>query len=210
MSILIFFGAPGCGKGTQAKKLAEKNFYHISTGDLLRECKNDKNHPLNAIISQVMAKGDLISDEIVNDIVSHKLLQILDKNIIFDGYPRTLSQAVFLKNELENHNLNVSSVIVFEIDPEVVVERISYRQTCKLCNAIFNEKSHPSKTKEVCDICGGSLQKRADDRPEIIRNRIKIYNESSSSLIAFYKPILKKIDASLSEAEIENEIEKCL
>ncbi len=201
MSLVIFFGAPGSGKGTQAKKLTEKGFEHISTGDLLRECKNNKSHSLNAVISQKMSAGELISDEIVNDIISLKVSQI-GQNVIFDGYPRTLSQAKFLDETLEKNSKAITKVIFFDINPNVVVDRVLNREVCNLCGAIFNKKFNPSKLSGECDLCNGKLELRVDDNEETIRNRIKIYNESCSDLLEFYKSKVQIINATLHEDEI--------
>lgn len=201
MSLVIFFGAPGSGKGTQAKKLIEKGFEHISTGDLLRECKNDKSHPLNTVISQKMSAGELISDEIVNDIISLKVLQ-LGQNVIFDGYPRTLAQAKFLDETLAKNSKTIAKVILFDINPDVVVDRVLNREVCKSCGAIFNKKFNPSKLSGECDICGGKLELRVDDNEETIRNRIKIYNDSCTDLLAFYKNKVIIINATLHEDAI--------
>lgn len=209
MSLLIFFGAPGSGKGTQAKKLVEKyGFFHLSTGDLLRECKNDKNHPLHSLIATKMSAGELIGDDIVNNIVSHKVAQMKDRPIIFDGYPRTVNQAKFLEEELKKHEQSIASVIVFDINPDVVVGRITNRKVCKQCGAIFNSISSPSKIENICDLCGGTLEQRIDDNEEIIRNRIKIYNESCEGLLSYYQNILHTIDASQDANDIFEEISK--
>lgn len=207
MSFIIFFGAPGSGKGTQAKRLSEKHSYHhLSTGDVLRECKNDKNHPLHGVITDKMAKGELISDEIVNDIVSHKILQVEERGIIFDGYPRTISQAKFLTDTLKKQGNTIERVFLFDISPEIVVERLTGRQVCKRCGAIFNKKFNPSKHTDICDFCGGDLETRVDDNAEIIRNRIKIYNDSCSDLLQYYEDTLLKIDASQETDKIEEDI----
>ncbi len=205
MSLVIFFGAPGSGKGTQAKKLIEQGFEHISTGDLLRECKNDKSHPLNAVISQKMSAGELISDEIVNDIISHKASQI-GQNVIFDGYPRTIAQAKFLDETLEKNSKSISKVIFFDINPDVVVDRVLNREVCQSCGAIFNKKFNPSKISGECDTCGGKLELRADDNEETIRNRIKIYNDSCTALLEFYARKVEIVNAALREDEIFTQI----
>ena len=202
MSFVIFFGAPGSGKGTQAKKLSSLGFFHISTGDLLRECKNDKSHPLNAIISEKMSLGNLISDDIVNEMVLHKITNVKNENIIFDGYPRTIAQAKFLSSSLENFGKKIDSVLLFEINPDVVVERIVSREVCKTCGAIFNKKFNPSKISSVCDLCGGMLEVRVDDNEQTIRNRINIYNESCAELLEYYSKDLAVIDASKQEDDI--------
>jgi adenylate kinase len=207
MSLLIFFGAPGSGKGTQAKKLVEThNFFHLSTGDLLRECKNDTNHPLHSIISTKMSKGELINDDIVNDIISHKLEQLEGKSIIFDGYPRTTNQAEFLDSELQKYGNKITSVLVFDINPDIVVSRVINRKVCKQCGAIFNSLSSPSKQEGVCDVCGGILETRIDDNEETIRNRIKIYNESCSGLLKYYSNIVHTVNASQNADDIYEEI----
>jgi adenylate kinase len=205
MSLVIFFGAPGSGKGTQAKKLIQQGFHHISTGDLLRECKNDKSHPLNATISQRMLAGELISDEIVNDIISHKVSQI-GNNVIFDGYPRTIAQARFLDEALAKNSKSISKVIFFDISPDVVVNRILNREVCKSCGAIFNKKFNPSKVSGECDLCNGKLELRVDDNEETIRNRIKIYNNSCTDLLEFYAQKVEVLNAALREDELFSQI----
>lgn len=211
MAIIIFFGAPGSGKGTQAKRLGKHAAYqHISTGDLLRECKNDTAHPLHGIIAAKMSGGELIDDAIVNDIISHKVSQIDLSNVIFDGYPRTTNQATFLNKELAKYGKSVAKVLLFEINPDVVVDRMVNREVCKSCGAIFNKKFNPPARKDICDVCGGSLENRVDDKEETIRHRIAIYNESCADLLAFYKPILVTIDASKAESEIADSISKLI
>jgi adenylate kinase len=211
MAVVVFFGAPGSGKGTQAKILcSNQNYSHISTGDLLRECKNDVNHPLYALISAKMLAGELIDDEIVNDIVSHKISQIELDNIIFDGYPRTVNQAIFLNLELLKYNKKIEKVVLFDINPDIVVQRIVNRQVCKKCGTIFNKKFNQSQKDGICDACGGNLESRADDTEETIRNRIEIYQSSSAELLNFYKIILTVVDASNEEKQISKEISDIL
>ncbi len=207
MSNLIFFGAPGSGKGTQAKKLVkEHKFFHLSTGDLLRECKNDITHPLHSLISTKMAMGELIEDDIVNEIVSHKIEQISKHSIIFDGYPRTVNQAIFLAEKLQKCGKNIDKVILFDINPDVVINRVIHRKVCSNCGAIFNSQFNPSQSEGICDLCNGKLESRADDNEEVIRNRINIYNQSCKELLEYYINIIHKINASQSEGEIEKAI----
>lgn len=197
MSLVIFFGAPGSGKGTQAKKFVENHqYFQLSTGDLLRECKNDHTHPLNSLISSMMERGELINDEIVNAIVSHKISQINDYKVIFDGYPRTFNQAKFLDFELQKYKQHIEKVILFDISPEIVVERIINRKVCSECGSIFNIKFNPSVKENICDNCGGILVTRSDDSESVIRNRIKIYNQSCEELLKYYQDRLYTIDAS--------------
>lgn len=207
MAIVIFFGAPGSGKGTQAKYFDKyANYFHISTGDLLRECKNNPSHPLHSIIAAKMSSGELIDDIIVNDIISHKISQIDLSNVIFDGYPRTKNQAIFLNTELSKYSKSIAKVFLFDISPDIVVDRMINREVCKSCGAIFNKKFNPSKRQGICDICGDILENRVDDNEETIRHRIMIYNESCVELLAFYKPILTMIDASMVSKEITKTI----
>ena len=211
MSVVVFFGAPGSGKGTQAKFLSvNAEYIHISTGDLLRECKNDITHPLNAIISSKMASGQLIDDDVVNGIISHKISQIKLENVIFDGYPRTVNQAVFLQEELAKYSARIQRVIFFDINPDIVVERIVNREVCKKCGTIFNKKFNKSKQDGICDACGGILENRIDDNEEVIRKRIAIYNDSSKDLLEFYHSVVTVVDASKNEHEITNLIKSVL
>ena len=194
--IIIFFGPPGCGKGTQSNILIEKGFHHLSTGDLLRECKGDTTHPLHTELSQIMNAGKLVSDEIINNIILHKVPDIIAKPSILDGYPRTIHQAEFLNAALIRNNTHVTHVVHFAIKDDILVDRIVNRILCKNCGAIYNKVTNPPTKNNICDKCGADLYARSDDNKETVINRIKVYNDSCANLLKFYEKILITIDAN--------------
>ena len=214
---LILFGAPGCGKGTQSKLIAQYyNLFHLSTGDLLREVKNDETSPFHTQIANKMAKGELVGDDILFAIVSSKISLVKKdkefKGIIFDGFPRNILQAEFLEKELKSNEIALRKAIFFEISPEVVVDRILNRFTCKKCGAVYNRVSKKPMVEGVCDACGAinSFSDRSDDTPEVIKNRLRIFEENMKPLRKFYENSISEVDASQDPEEVFNNIKKIL
>lgn len=201
-SHLIFIGAPGSGKGTQASKLvADKGFKHISTGDLLR-AEIAKKSALGIEVKQVMDEGRLVSDDLV--------IRLLQANIdlgasqyIFDGYPRNLAQAQTLDKEvLKGHP---AASVYFEINTAKLVERLTNRRTCKDCGAIYNLISKKPKVIGTCDQCGGTnLVQRADDHEDVIKNRLMVFQETIDPVLKYYQDLgrLMKINAEQAPDEI--------
>lgn len=205
-SHLIFIGAPGSGKGTQASKLvAEKGFKHISTGDLLRS-EIAKQSPLGLEVKKVMDEGQLVSDDLVIRLLQANI-KLDEKQYIFDGYPRNLAQAQTLDKEVLK---GVPSMAVyFEIDMGRLVERLTNRRTCKNCGAIYNLISKKPKVMGVCDQCGSTdLVQRADDKEEVITNRLQVFKDTVDPVIKYYQDLgrLMKVDAESSVDEIYNQI----
>lgn len=205
-SHLIFIGAPGSGKGTQASRfVAEKNFKHISTGDLLRS-EISKMSPLGLEVKKVMDEGKLVSDELV--------IRLLQANIdlgaaqyIFDGYPRNLAQAQTLDKEVLKGA--PSMAVYFEINMGKLVERLTNRRTCKDCGAIYNLISKKPKVMGVCDVCGSTnLVQRADDKEEVITNRLTVFKETVDPVLKYYQDQgrLMKVDAEAAVEEIFKQI----
>jgi adenylate kinase len=188
MMRIIIFGAPGAGKGTQAKILSEKLLIpHISTGDILREAVK-KQTPLGKQAQAIMNKGELVPDDIMINIIKDKLNQDeCKKGFILDGFPRSLPQAVELEKLFEE--LNISGVYSVDIDvsEEEIVKRLTSRTACKKCCAIFNDSDISGLEK--CPKCGAenSFYKRDDDKEEVIRNRLKIFSETTQPVLDFYK-----------------------
>lgn len=182
---LIFIGAPGSGKGTQASLLVKNHGYgHVSTGDLLR-AEIAKKSPLGLEVKSVMDKGELVSDELVL-----KLLEVnleLDKKFyIFDGYPRNLLQAKALQERILKKSEFKS--VYFEIDTTKLVTRLTNRRTCKDCGTIYNLLSQPTKQSGICDNCGGNnIIHREDDKEEVIKNRMNVYNNAIQPVLDFYE-----------------------
>lgn len=208
---LILLGAPGAGKGTQAKMIVEKyKIEHISTGDMLREAVA-KGTELGKKAKEYMEKGLLVPDEIVIGIVREKI-KGCRRGFILDGFPRTLKQAEELDKILREMNMKIDAVINVVVPEEEVVRRIAYRRSCKRCGAIYNLIYNPPKNDLVCDKCGGELYQRDDDKEEVVRERYKVYKERTEPLIEYYKKkdVLFDVDGTKSIEEIFAEITKIL
>ena len=181
------FGPPGAGKGTQADKIVKNfNLYKVSTGDLLREEIKNNTYFANKIKSTV-DKGLLVSDDIVNDLIANVLTDKKFYNrLIFDGYPRNLSQAKNLDLSTKKNNQKISCVLNLNVDKESIIKRILGRQTCTNCGLIFNEYFKPASRKNhSCD--PKFLNKRSDDNEETIMNRFETYLNKTLPILDFYK-----------------------
>jgi adenylate kinase len=193
---LIFLGPPGAGKGTLAGLVSkEYAIPQISTGDIFRDAIKRETE-LGKKVKEILGRGDLVPDDLTVSIVRERLTQAdAQKGYILDGFPRTIPQAEALEKIQK-----LSGVVNFEISDAQVVERLSGREICKNCGAIYHVKNMPSKVKGVCDKCGGPLYTRPDDSLESIKNRLEVYRRQTEPLIAFYekKSLLKNIDSSKS------------
>ena len=204
MKLYVIFGLPGSGKGTQATKLCKNyNFFHCSTGDLLR----DKTSSLFEKVSKIMSSGELVSDEIVTSLLQEKISKINKQNntnaILLDGYPRTKDQAILLENLLSETNLTVEKVIYFQASDEIVIERVINRFSCKNCGMIYNKKSKKPIQDGICDSCGSTnFISRQDDNEDSLKKRIKIFHDSMEQILDFYKNKVITIDVSKTEDEI--------
>lgn len=199
---LIFLGPPACGKGTQTNRLSEYlGFPHVDTGSLLRAEISKKSEEGN-IAKSFIDKGQLVPAELVGKIIAKKLAGEDCKNgYVLDGYPRSMEQALML--EEINKNIDKSDkasfkAIYFDIDPQILIERIIYRQSCPVCGEIYNKKFKPSKVENICDKCQVELKTRADDNEETAKARFDTYYRETAPLIKFYedKGVLRKIDAN--------------
>lgn len=201
-SHLIFIGAPGSGKGTQASKLvSDRGFKHISTGDLLRS-EIAKQSALGLEVKKVMDEGKLVSDDLVIRLLQANI-NLTASQYIFDGYPRNLAQAQTLDKEVLKGSPSLA--VYFEIDMARLVERLTNRRTCKSCGAIYNLQSKMPKVTGVCDQCGGTdLVQRADDTEEVITNRLKVFTDTVNPVIKYYQDLgrLMRVDAEGSVDEI--------
>ena len=210
MKTIIFLGPPGAGKGTQSQLLKERdNFVQISTGDLLREAVKNQT-PLGIKAKQFMDEGKLVPDDLIIALISEKLEEFKDKNIIFDGFPRTVPQAEALKELLNKNNRKVDAVILFEIEDEEVIKRLSGRRVCPNCGAVYHIIFNPPKNDNLCDKCGTPLIQRDDDKEEVIRKRLEVYHSQTAPLIDYYKDVLLKIDATRLPEEVYKNIKSVL
>ncbi|PID31148.1 MAG: adenylate kinase [Candidatus Cloacimonadota bacterium] len=186
MNILLI-GAPGAGKGSQAKKIVnDYGLVQISTGDLLREAiKNSTEVGLKA--KSFMEKGDLVPDAIILDLIENRLKQDDCKaGVIFDGFPRNISQAESLENLLNKLSQKLDYVLNIEVPFEKIIGRLTARRLCKDCGNDYNMITNPPK-ETGCDNCGGEIIQRPDDNEETIKNRLDVYKKSTEPLIEFYK-----------------------
>ena len=211
---LIFFGAPGAGKGTMANALkAVHPVAHISTGDLLRdEIRRDTE--LGRAASEIMKAGKLVPDEIVADMVRARLSQPdCAKGFILDGYPRTVPQAHLLDKVLADLGLTLDCVVYLKVDDDVILKRLTSRVSCKDCKAIYNLLFMPPKKAGVCDECGGELVQRADDSLETAQNRLKVFYEQTSPLLDLHRErglVYERAELDLDKAtrQLLDELEK--
>ncbi len=185
---IVLLGAPGSGKGTQAKLLTEK--YHvpqISTGDLLRAAVRNQT-PLGIQAKSIIDSGQFVSDQIVLEMIKERLAQQDTRDgFILDGFPRNLIQAESLDGLLDQMGIPLQLAVHITVDFDILIQRITGRRTCESCSAVFNIYSSPSKLEDRCDKCGGVLHHRADDNEETIGNRLKLYEAQTTPLIAYYK-----------------------
>jgi len=205
---LIFLGPPACGKGTQTNKLSEYlELPHIDTGSLLR-AEIAKESEEGKIAKSFIDKGQLVPVDLVGKIIAKKLAdKDCSNGYVLDGYPRSLEQAKML-DEI-NYNVDKDAetsfkAIYFDIDTEILIERIIYRQSCPVCGEIYNKKFKPSKVENICDKCNIELKTRDDDNEEIARKRFDTYFEQTAPLVEFYekKGVLYKINANGSIDEV--------
>jgi adenylate kinase len=210
---LVFLGAPGVGKGTQADKVAAQyGITKISTGDLLREAvKNQTALGLEA--KSFMDQGKLVPDSVVIGLVRDKLSDgKCSRGFVLDGFPRTVPQAEELSKVLATRSLLLDRVINFQVSREDVVKRLSGRRSCPKCQATFHVEFAPPKAKDVCDRCGEGLVQRSDDKREAIETRLKVYEDQTSPLINFYekKNILSHLDGAGSVETVYQTLTKVL
>ena len=184
---IILLGPPGAGKGTQARHLVEKrNMIQLSTGDMLREAKNSGSEMGNRVAT-VMARGDLVTDEIVIGLIKEKISGKDGGGFIFDGFPRTLKQADALDSLLKECRKSLDFVIEMKVDDDALVSRITGRSSCGACGEVFHDVTNPWPSSGECPKCSSREQvRRADDNEESLRQRLMEYYKKTSSLIGYY------------------------
>ena len=185
---IILLGPPGAGKGTQARHLVEtRGMVQLSTGDMLREAK-DSGTEMGNLVAGVMARGELVTDEIVIGLIKEKLQGDNGGGFIFDGFPRTLEQADALAKLMASEGKTLDRVIEMRVDDAALVERITARSTCSGCGEVYNDKTKPIPADSKCTNCGKEnlFTRRADDNEESLKTRLMAYYKQTSPLIGYY------------------------
>lgn len=198
---LIITGLPGAGKGTQAERIVAKyEIPHISTGDMFRAAMKNET-ALGMSAKSFMDKGELVPDEVTNGIVKERLQEADTMNgFLLDGFPRTMDQALALDQIMTELNREIHAVINIDVNPEVLMARLTGRIICRNCGATYHLTNHPPKVAGVCDKCGSTdLYQREDDKPETVENRIRINQEQSAPILEFYskKGLLHTVDGEI-------------
>ena len=206
---IVMLGAPGAGKGTQAKKIAARyNIPHISTGDIFR-ANLKAGTELGLKAKEYMDKGALVPDSLTLELIMDRFEQPDCANgYVLDGFPRTIPQAKALSEALNNRNDKLDFAINVEVPDEAIVSRMSGRRACLQCGGTYHVVFNPPKTEGKCDACGGELILRADDRPETVQHRLEVYHEQTQPLIDYYKEegIFKEVDGTQGVEKVFEDI----
>lgn len=210
---LVFIGAPGSGKGTQAKRLLDKyGLLQISTGDILRQAVKDGTE-LGVKAKQFMDAGELVPDELIVGLIEARLgKDEYARGWVLDGFPRTLGQAQALDAMLERLAKKLTHVAVLEVPESLLVERIVGRRSCPACGNVHHVSYSPPKVDGTCDACGGELVQRSDDTEEKVRVRLSAYNEQTADVIPYYdrKGIVRTVNGDQSANDVFAAIQQVL
>ena len=210
---IIMLGAPGAGKGTQAKKIADLcNIPHISTGDIFR-ANIKEGTELGKKAKAYMDAGELVPDELVCDLVVDRIQQDdCTKGYILDGFPRTIPQAEALTSALNAIEQKMEYALNFDVPDENIIHRMAGRRSCVGCGATYHVEFNHPKVEGVCDICGEKLVLRDDDKPETVTNRLNVYHEQTQPLIDYYEKqgIVYTMDGTQSMDKVFEDIRKIL
>lgn len=200
---IIILGPPGSGKGTQAKMIAERySIEHVSTGDIFR-AKRQEDSELGKKIKELIDNGHFVPDDITIQIVEEKI-ESLKNGYILDGFPRTVPQAESLKTFAD-----INYVIYIDVSEKTLIKRLSSRLMCS-CGESYNKITKPPKEDDKCDKCGQDLFQREDEKPEVVAERLRVYNEKTKPLLGFYQDVLLRVDGEPDITEVFERIKKVL
>jgi adenylate kinase len=208
--IVILLGAPGAGKGTQAKRLSqEMSLPHVSTGDLFRE-NVGQGTELGKRAKTFMDEGNLVPDELVIDMLFDRVARPdCSEGYLLDGFPRTVDQANALEQRLDGESR--LSVIDIEVPDQDIIDRLAGRQVCKACGHTHHAQFSPPAKAGLCDVCGGVLERRKDDSPEVVEKRLAVYRQQTAPLIEFYKTRsnLCRVDGRPTPDQVFDAVTRC-
>jgi adenylate kinase len=210
---IVLLGAPGAGKGTQAELLAgDLHLPHVATGDLFRQALKD-NTPLGQEARTYTDRGELVPDAVTIAMLRERLEEPdSEQGVILDGFPRTVEQATALDEVMAERGQKVDLVIFIRVAPEVLVQRLSGRWTCRDCGNVYHVLFNPPRQASVCDACGGPLYQRPDDRPETVARRIEVYLAQTSPLIEYYRKrgLLVEVDGEQEIVRVQEDLRNAL
>jgi adenylate kinase len=208
---LVFLGAPGAGKGTQAQRIAARlGVRHASTGDIFRQAAAEGSE-LGRTVKGCLDAGSLVPDELTSRVVEELVVAKSD-DYILDGYPRTLQQARDLDEMLGRRGQKLDLVLYFELDAREAVKRLTGRLVCSKCGENYHREYMPPRVSGICDKCGGALKVRSDSSEEVVKRRLAEYDEKTKPLVAFYEErgLLRRLDASAAPDEVARRAEVIL
>ncbi len=210
---IILLGAPGAGKGTQAKSISNKyNIPHISTGDIFRKNISERT-PLGIEAKKYIDNGQLVPDELTIDIIKSRLVEEdCENGYLLDGYPRTVEQAKALDLFLNEREANLDTALLIKVPREFILERMTGRRVCPSCGASYHVKFNPPKNEGICDICGSDIIQRDDDTEITVNKRLDIYEAQTHPLIEYYKSrdLLSEVDGTQAINDVFESVSKVL
>ncbi len=213
MMNVVLLGAPGAGKGTQAAVLTKQlGVVHVASGDLFRKALSE-NTELGLLAKSYMEKGDLVPDEVTIEMVLERIRQPdCAPGVLFDGFPRTLSQAQALDEKLDGEGKRIDRAVYIEVPEEELVKRLSGRWICRECQTPYHSESSPPKVAGKCDVCGGELYQRADDTEETVRERLKVFFSQTLPIVEYYEKQgkLLRVDGDRDIEEVSAAIARLL
>jgi adenylate kinase len=205
---LVFLGPPGAGKGTQARRIAQRfGLVALSSGETLR-AEIAAGTPVGRLAESYVTGGTLVPDDVITSVMLSGIEKLKGRGAILDGFPRTLPQARALDAGLASRGQRIAAVVDFRVDDRLIVQRIVNRRVCSVCGRNYNAAFDPPRAADACDECGGSLLHRADDREDVIVTRLETYRRLTAPLIEYYSQqgLLSSVDASAPPGQVQDAV----